>query len=182
MKFDVVIIGGGAAGAAAGMLLQQAGKRCAIVAGGLSLNSAPLKEFRDAGGTLLSGDRAVGAELSDGRIKSIKTEKLGSTPLEAENFILASGRFFSRGLVATMDAVIEPVFGCDVQYDADRTKWVNEDFFGAQPFENFGLITDEKGCVSISGKVVPNLFAAGEILAGKVDIEESVSRVCRNIV
>ena len=181
MKFDVVIIGGGAAGAMAGLQLQREGKNCAIIAAGLSLNRAPLKEFRDAGGCLLSGDRATGAEFSEGRLKYVKTEKLGSTPLEARYFILASGRFISRGLIATMDEIIEPVFGCEVDFESDRSKWVKEDFFSEQGFEYFGVKTDEKGCVRIGGKVIPNLFAAGEILAGKVGIEESVSRVCRNI-
>lgn len=182
MKFDVVIIGGGLAGMTAGAALQKAGKRCAAVTEGLSLNKTPGMVYMKLGGTLFSGDSVVGGEWEDGVLKCVFTRNLEGTRLEADHFILSTGKFLSRGLVSTMDSVIEPIFGCDVQFDKNRDAWVDPDFFADQPFEHFGVLTDEAGRVLIGGKPAPNLYAAGEILAGSPDIEKSALDVCRNII
>lgn len=182
MKFDAVIIGGGLAGMTAGVELQKKGLCCAVVAEGLSLNDVPRGEFIDLGGTLLAGDSVVGGVWNGTRLECVHTRNLEGTPLEADNFVLATGKFFSRGLVSTMDGIYEPVFGCDVIYDTGREKWVNGDFFGPQPFEKYGVRTDAEGRVFIGGRPADNLYAAGEILSGTVDIVESALGVCRRII
>ena len=179
----MVIIGGGQAGTAAGVRLLGLGLSCAIVSEGLSLESGSKAEFLRLGGTFLPGDSVLGGEFSsDGRLLRVRTRNLEGTPLEARHFILATGRFFSKGLVATMDSVVEPVFGCDVTYEPDRSAWCSQDFFAPQPFESFGVRTDDGGRVSISGRRVPNFYACGEILEGQQDILNSVERVCRSII
>lgn len=182
MKYDVVIIGGGLAGMTAGVELLKAGRKCLAVAGGESLHDAPRSEFHALGGRLLKGDFAVTGEWEGDRLKCVFTRNLGKTRLEADVFILATGKFFSRGLVSTMDSITEPVFGCDVEYDHDRTCWVDEDFYKPQPFESFGVITDEDGRVMIGGRPAENLYAAGEIVAGEHDIIESALELCRRII
>ena len=87
--------------------------------------------------------------------------------LEAAEFVLATGRFFSRGLIADMEGVREPLFGADVDFPADRSKWFDPDFFAPQPFEGFGVKTDKKGRILKGGKAVENVFAIGKILGGK---------------
>ena len=87
--------------------------------------------------------------------------------LEASEFVLATGRFFSRGLIADMEGVREPLFGADVDFPADRSKWFDPDFFAPQPFEGFGVKTDKKGRILKGGKAVENVFAIGKILGGK---------------
>ena len=165
MKFDVVIIGGGLAGVTAATALQQGGLRCALVAEGLSLSGVSREPFLAAGGTLLAGDRVNGGTIEDGRLVSVSTEKLGDVTLEARAFILATGKFFSRGIVADMDKVYEPVFGLDVQYDSDRSAWFNPSFAAPQRFLEFGVLTQD-GCALMDGKKIVNLFPAGEVLAG----------------
>jgi len=182
MRFDVVIIGGGLAGMTAAVALQKAGKRCAAVSEGLSLNKTPGLEFLRLGGTLFSGDSVVKGEWDGDSLKCVFTRNLENTRLEADHFILSTGKFFSRGLISTMDSIYEPVFGCDVSYERDRDRWTDPDFFARQPFENFGVITDGSGRVLISGRAAANLYAAGEILAGDPDIEQSALDVCRNII
>lgn len=182
MRFDTIIIGGGPAGVGAGIALQKAGRRCAIVAEGLSLVETPRKEFVSMGGVLLSGDSVTGGKFDGNVLKSVSTRNLTGTPLEADSFILATGKFFSKGLVATMDRIYEPVFGCDVEYDIDRGKWVDPDFFADQPFERYGVTADSMGRVSIYGKVIDNLYAAGEILAGAPDIGGSTERAVQSIL
>ena len=113
----------------------------------------------------------------------VRPRNLGATLLYADNFFLCTGKFFSKGIVSTMDKVYEPVFGCDVQYEKDSSKWVTGSFADPQPFMSFGVITDPEGRVSVNGETVTNLYAAGEILAGSnVNIEESVSEVCRRLI
>lgn len=182
MRFDVVIIGGGLAGMTAATALRKAGLSCAVVAEGLSLHNAPRSEFLALGGTIFAGDSVVGGEWDGDALKCVFTRNLEGTRLEADNFILATGKFFSRGLISTMDSVYEPVFGCDVEYIRDRDKWVTSDFFAPQPFESFGVITDGTGRVLLEGRPAKNLYAAGEILAGSPDIEKSAIDVCRNII
>lgn len=182
MKYDVVIIGGGLAGLTAGLRLQEAGLKCAVVAGGMSLHDTPKAGFVAAGGILLRGDFVTGGDWNGSTLKCVYTRNLGKSPLRARHFILATGRFFSKGLVSTMDTIYEPVFGCDVSFAADRSAWVNPDFFGEQPFESFGVLTDGAGRAMIGGAAADNLYVAGEILAGRQDIEQSALKVCRNII
>lgn len=182
MKCDVVIIGGGLAGLTAALELQKAGRRCVVVAGGMSLHETPRAEFIAAGGVFLRGDFAKGGEWDGDRLLCVRTRNLGKEPLVAEHFILATGRFFSKGLVSTMDRIFEPVFGCDVRYDKNRSAWVCLDFFGDQPFEDFGVETDASGRAMINGRAAENLYVAGEILCGRRDIEQSALEVCRNII
>lgn len=166
MKYDVVIIGGGLAGLTAAVELQKAGLGCVVVSEGLSLHETPSREFIALGGTLLRGDSALQGSWDGSTLKSVHTRNLERTALEADYFILATGKFFSKGLKATMTAVVEPVFGVDVQYDEDRDKWCDTDFCSDQPFESFGVLTDAEGHVLVGGVPAANLFAAGEILAG----------------
>lgn len=182
MRYDVVIIGGGLSGITAGLKLQQSGKRTVVVSSGLSLNETPRAEYIAAGGTILAGDTVIGGEISDGRLVLVRTHNLGATVLRADDFLLCTGKFFSKGLVSTMDRIYEPVFGCDVQYPASHAEWVSPDFKDDQPFMAFGVVTDAQSRVCIDGKTIENLYAAGEILPGKVDIVESALRVCRNLI
>lgn len=165
MKFDVIIIGGGLAGMTAATALQEAGLRCAVVAEGLSLHNAPRRGFSAAGGTMLAGDRVVSGRFAGDRLVAVRTEKLGDVELEAENFVLATGKYFSRGLVADMDRVYEPLFGLDVEYDEDRSTWFDPSFAAPQKFLEFGVKSLDGRAVK-DGAVIANLYPAGEVLAG----------------
>ena len=71
-----------------------------------------------------------------------------------------------RPAVADMDRVYEPLFGLDVEYEKDRSKWFDPDFFAPQPFLSFGVRVDADGHPSVQGVTVNNLLVKGEILAG----------------
>lgn len=186
MKFDVVIIGGGLAGLTAGVELQKKGLRCAAVAEGLTLNECPREEFIKLGGTLFPGDSVIGGHIADSgdgkSLEWVETRNLVGTRLEADAFILSTGKFFSRGLVSNMEGITEPVFGCDVKYAGGPSEWTAAEFFDDQPFEKFGVTTDAESRVKIGGKVVLNLYAAGEILAGSPDIVASAGKVAKQII
>lgn len=116
------------------------------------------------GGTFLQGDEVTGAHVHDGVVHSVVTRNLDSHYLEADCFVLASGGFFSKGLLATPTSVVEPVFGLDVDYPADRSEWYDPSFAADQPYMRFGVKTDVALHPMIAGESVRNLYVAGSIL------------------
>ena len=128
--------------------------------------------FQKQGGVYMLGDSVVSGRFEGNCLKAIKTLNHGETEFEADNFILASGSFFSKGLVANQNEVMEPVFGLDVDAAADRGQWYDRNMFNAQPYMSFGVATDESFRAKRNGDVVENLYAAGAILSGFNPIKE----------
>ena len=133
---------------------------------GIRLQMMLKKHFQKLGGTYMLGDTVVSGEFDNGVLKSIKTANHGDMTFEADNFILASGSFFSKGLASTIDGVTEPVFGLDVDSIAERAQWYKRDMFEAQPYMSFGVATDESFNVKKDGQTVENVYAVGSILSG----------------
>ena len=133
---------------------------------GIRMQLMMKKHFQKLGGTYMLGDSVVSGKFDGGVLKSIKTTNHGDVEFEADNFILASGSFFSKGLASTVDGVTEPVFGLDVDSLAERAQWYRRDMFEAQPYMSFGVATDGSFKVKKDGKPVGNLYAVGSILSG----------------
>lgn len=124
------------------------------------------KAFEAAGGTFLMGDEALDAVFDAERVASIRTANLGGLRIEADTFVLASGNLFGKGLVASPDAVKEPVFGLDVDYPAERKDWYDEKFFARQNYTGFGVKTNGDFQPLRDGNVVPNLYVVGSEVGG----------------
>ena len=169
MKFDVIIIGGDHNDAAEGLRYIAEGKTACLIAKGGLIGAPPTARAEFAHkGTLLCSDEVASVEYkADGSVQSIETVNLKGTKLTADLYVLAAGRFVSGGLRSDMDKVWEPVFGADVEYEADPEQWCDEDFFAPQPFEKFGVLTSPDGHVLKGGRPVANLMAFGEIIAKK---------------
>ena len=185
MKYDVIVIGGGLAGCTAAAELADAGRKVALFSEGLSLHDATvgpaspkeqlhspyaaLSAVAAKGVTVFRGDSIVKACLSEdgSSVEKVFSRNLGEEPLEAGAYLLATGKFFSRGIISNMEKVFEPVFDADVEFEADHQKWFDPDFFAPQPYERFGVKTDASGHVIKGGKSISNLFAAGQVKAGE---------------
>jgi len=128
--------------------------------------------FIRLGGTLLMGDTVEKAVVTDYYVEGIYTSHQEDIELRADSYVLASGSFFSRGLIARPDEVYEPIFGLDVQYDADRGQWYDADVFKRQPYMSFGVKTDVHFHPLLGGEKVNNLYAIGSILSGFDPIRE----------
>lgn len=154
------------AGAAVASSLQDSGLKCAVITAGRSIHGQSVAAFEEKGGYVLADDVVASSRIEGGRILSVCTSKLGDIVLEARAFVIATGKFFSKGLVADMHKVYEPVFGLDVEYDEDRSTWFDADFAAHQHFLDFGVKVDEASHPSIAGQTITNLYAVGEIVAG----------------
>ncbi|MDE6831161.1 MAG: FAD-binding protein, partial [Muribaculaceae bacterium] len=118
------------------------------------------------------GDTVVKANMDGDKIRAVYTVNHGDEPLEADNYMLASGSFFGNGLVALPDRIIEPVLGLDVEAPGLRAEWYKPDLYDAQPFMAFGVKSDESFRPSLDGRTISNLYAVGSILGGCNPIKE----------
>ena len=124
------------------------------------------REFERLGGVFMLGDSVVRADVEGGKVKAVYTINHADNGIKADNYILTTGSFFSNGLVAHSNEVVEPVFGLDVDFAADRAEWCDPQFFNKQGYQAFGVATDANFNVKKEGKVLGNLYAAGSVLSG----------------
>lgn len=122
--------------------------------------------FRMLGGNYLMGDTAMSGTIEGDRLTSITTAKLGDMPLKADNFVLATGSFVSRGLKADYERVYEPILGLDVDADSDREQWTQFGVLQPQAYFNYGVTTDGSLRCLKQGKTINNLHAIGAVLSG----------------
>ena len=122
------------------------------------------RRYEVLGGTYLMGDRVTGAHVYEDSVHSVVTKQLDRHYLEAEHFILATGGFFSKGLISNPFKIYEPVFELDVEYHPDRNTWYNPSFQGQQPYRAFGVKTDAALRTCKGGVPLKNLYAIGSIL------------------
>lgn len=123
-------------------------------------------EFERLGGVYMLGDSVVKAEFNGNRMVCVYTVNHGNIGLSAKTFVLASGSFFSNGLTARPDSIIETTFGFDVDFDADRASWFDQVLFKKQNYMTFGVSTDENFRVKKNGNVQENVYAVGSVLSG----------------
>lgn len=139
---------------------------------GIRLQMMLKRHFQKLGGIYMLGDSVTGGEFEGGRLKAITTRNHGESRFEADNFILASGSLFSKGLVSDMDVVREPVFGLDVDFLTGRSLWYNKNMFDTQPYMSFGVSVGKDFHVLRNGAEVDNLYAAGAVLSGANALKE----------
>ena len=70
--------------------------------------------FEKLGGLMMNGDSALKAHFHGNKVRAIQTRLHEEEEITAEHFVLASGSFFSKGLVSEFDKIYEPVFHSDI--------------------------------------------------------------------
>ncbi|MCM1448747.1 MAG: glycerol-3-phosphate dehydrogenase subunit GlpB [Clostridiales bacterium] len=122
--------------------------------------------FQKLGGTFMLGDSVTHGDFDGSRLSRIFTANHGPEPLVADNYILATGSFVSRGLRATPSSIIEPTLNLDVDFPTDRALWYDKDMDNPQPYMEFGVITDKNWHPCRSGTYIENLQCVGSIVGG----------------
>ena len=133
---------------------------------GMRMHTLLRHYFKMLGGNYLTGDNAVGGSFEGDKLLNVTTAKLDGMPLRANNFVLATGSFVSRGLAANYERVFEPIFDLDVDADADREQWTRFGVMEPQAYFRYGVATDSSLHCLKQGKPITNLHAIGSILSG----------------
>lgn len=124
------------------------------------------QRFIQQGGSWMPGDDVLRADISNHHVTQLWTRKHEDIPLRARHVVLASGSFFSNGLIAGRDRVREAVFDLDVMQSDKRSDWYRDDVFDSQPWQQFGVRTDTQLRGLRQGTVVENLYVIGSVLGG----------------
>ncbi|MDD2961219.1 MAG: glycerol-3-phosphate dehydrogenase subunit GlpB [Muribaculaceae bacterium] len=140
---------------------------------GIRLQIMMRNYFQRLGGVYLLGDTAQDGQISYSKVTGISTVNQGDIQLEANSFVLASGSFFSHGLIAHPNKIEEPVFDLDVLSSENRADWYNKDLFEKQPYMEYGVETDEQFHAKYKGNTLKNLYAIGSVLCGYDPLKES---------
>lgn len=124
------------------------------------------QRFVRSGGIWMPGDEVINADIEDGRVTKVWTRKHEDIPLTPNHVVLASGSFFSNGLIAERTHVREAVFNLDVLQREGRESWYRDDVFDTQPWQQFGVMTDETLRGTRGAERVQNLYVIGSVLGG----------------
>lgn len=132
--------------------------------------------FERLGGLMLNGDRALKADIENGKVQRIYTQLHQDNAISAEHFVLATGSYFSNGLKADFDRIFEPVFqadivGCKDFNETDRLSWTANRFSSPQPYQSAGVAINEKCQVRKDGQFMANLYATGNVIGGFNSLE-----------
>lgn len=128
--------------------------------------------FVRLGGTYMLGDSIQKADVENNRVMRVYSYNHGDIPFTGDNFVLATGSYFSQGLIAAQDRVYEPVLDLDVSYLSNREEWYNVNIFEKQNYQGFGVKTDHSFKGMHKSKPFDNLYVSGAILEGFNPIKE----------
>lgn len=140
---------------------------------GIRLQMMLKQYFQNLGGVYLLGDIVTNGHIENDKLCDIHTINHKDIPFEADNFIIATGSFFSHGLTAHPNSVCEPIFNLDITESGERQNWFNQNVFETQSYMTFGVKTDNELRPLISGTPVYNLYAIGSILESANCLKEA---------
>lgn len=125
------------------------------------------KAFEKTGGLMMKGDSVLRAEWGlQGDVTALYTRLNEEVALQADNYVLASGSFFSNGLIAHFDQIVEPIFGLDLFSQPQRSQWTHHRFSEPQPYQQFGVKINGHCQTQKQGATVNNVYAIGAVVGG----------------
>ena len=138
-------------------------------ANGMRLRDVLMKAAHRMGVEFFENARVTGFSADGKRCLSIRVTGVHEKDYRAEKFILATGGFYSAGLISENPGeAYEPIFNLPVACEKDPEKWTAADVFDAQPFMKAGVRTDEmlRPVDERGALVFENVHVIGRELAG----------------
>lgn len=133
---------------------------------GMRMHNALTRYFRQTGGIIMEGDAVTSVTPDESDLHQVWTRNHGDIPLKARHVIVASGSFFSNGLVAGRQRVREAILDLDLQAYNTEGDWSHPDFFHSQPWQFIGVKTNPQLQPSRNGKTLAGIYAIGTVLGG----------------
>lgn len=128
--------------------------------------SITLKQYvKQLGGLIFNDDLALTADYSNNQMTALYTNKHEDIPLIADNYIFATGSFFSKGLLTDYDTIYEPILNLDLLSNHCREQWANIAFEQSHEYQRYGVCIDEYCRVFKDQKRSNNVYAIGSITA-----------------
>ncbi len=138
---------------------------------GIRLRELTEQQLSAKGATVISQKKVESVVFKEQCIQLAYEDHFGPVVIEAENVLLASGRFLSGGLEADQFQVYEPLMQLPVQQPDSREDWFREDYFDLRghAVNRAGLlVNDRMQVVDAQQQLVDRrLFAAGIVLANQ---------------
>lgn len=138
---------------------------------GLRFEEAMIRGLEKLGVVFFRQNRVSKLSFKNGRFTAEADLQSGIKTIRSKSLIMATGRFFSKGLVAGRNGVIEPLLGLPVFQPESRELWHSRQFFDPEghALNRAGIITDEflRPVCKKGLALMPNLYTAGTILAGQ---------------
>ncbi len=128
--------------------------------------------FQKQGGTFMLGDTILRGDMEANSLRRVFSKNHGDISFVADHFVLATGSYFSQGLIASRDRVYEPIFHLDIDYLHDRQEWYNDNVFESQNYMQFGIRTNHHFQALRSGLPIENLYVIGAGLEGFSPLKE----------
>ncbi len=128
---------------------------------GIKLQRYLVKKFRDLGGEYMLGDSIMKADITNGKVEKLYSFNHTDIPFIANDIVVATGSYFSQGLISDRDKVYEPIFNLEVNYDAPRAKWYDKNVYNTQPYMSYGIKTNNNFNGLLNGEYIQNLYVIG---------------------
>lgn len=128
---------------------------------GIKIQQFLHEAYTSLGGVYMLGDNIVKGDIKNNKLEKVYSFNHGDIPFHANNFVLATGSYFSQGLVASRDKIYEPIFNLDVNHIDHREEWYDNNVFNAQPYMSFGIKTNNDFQGKIKGQSLDNLYIIG---------------------
>ncbi len=138
---------------------------------GIRLRELLEQQLAAKGATVITQQKVAAATLKDEGILLEYDDHYGPVNIQADNILLASGRFLSGGLTADQNHLSEALMNLPIQQPGNRDHWFSDEYFAPEghAVNRSGVLVNEKfQVVNHQHEVVdPRLYAAGIVLANQ---------------
>ena len=128
---------------------------------GIKMQQHLYRKFLSLGGIHMLGDNVTHGDFNGNKLEQIYSFNHGNIPFKADHFVLATGSYFSQGLIANRTTIYEPIFKLDVRHSTNRSDWYQRNVFESQEYMSYGIKTNADFQGQKDGQIIDNLYVIG---------------------